>query len=101
MRKWQAREASYPRAGGNSTSPGITRPRVCFADEEEVIGIDSTPPPGSPATLEHEPEVVPMEEDSGSEEEEEIPPKKAAKRASQKTGTQQARQVPVKLRSEA
>jgi hypothetical protein len=98
MRKRQAHDVSYPRAGGNAGIP--IHPRVSFTGNDEVIGQGPTLAPESLETLDHGLEEAAMEEDSGSEEEEERPWKQT-RQVSRKTGTQRARWVPIKLRLEA
>ena len=58
---------------------------------------DSPPMAESPGTLDYSPGPQEQEEDSESEEE----AQKKTRRASRKAGTQRARRVPIKLRSEA
>src|SRR5205807_1248195 len=97
MGKRQARQVSYPRAGGGAgESPG-GRPRVNFDADEEVIMRESPPMAESPGTLDYSPGPQEQEEDSESEEE----AQKKTRRASRKAGTQRARRVPIKLWSEA
>ena len=87
MRKRQARDVSYPRAGGSATGPA--GPRVSFAEDNDEL-------------IMQEPAASAEQSESEDEEEEETPlVKKTARRASRKTGTQRARRVPMKLRAEA
>ena len=85
MRKRQAREVSYPQAGGRSEAP----------EDEEMIMEVSPEPAG---TAQNSPESQYNENDSESEEEQPQPKKT---RRAWKTGVQQGRKVPIKLRAEA
>src|SRR5436853_2041524 len=96
-RKRQAREVSYPRAGGGAGESSGGSLWVSFDADEEVIMRESPPMAESPGTLDYSPGPQEQEEDSESEEE----VQKKTRRASRKAGTQRARRVPIKLRSEA
>ena len=87
IRKRQARAVSYPSVGGGAAGPAW--PRVSFAEGDDEVIMQA--PPASAEQLELE-EV---------EEEEILPVKKPTPRAWRKTGTQHARCIPIKLRTEA
>ena len=53
MRKRQAREVLYPRAGGSAGESSHHRPRVSFEADEEVIVEDTPPMAESPGTLDY------------------------------------------------
>ena len=55
MRKWQAREVSYPRARG-SVEPAATRPWISFDADEELIMQEPSSMVESPGTLNYSPE---------------------------------------------
>ena len=85
MRKRQAREVSYPQAGGRSETP---------EDEEMIVEVSPVPA----GTTQSSPE--PQDDENDSESEEEQPQPKNTRRA-RKTGVQQGRKVPIKMRAEA
>ena len=85
MRKRQARDVSYPQAGGRSETP----------EDKEMIVEVSPEPVGTAQNL---PE--PQDDADDSESEEEQPQLKKTRRA-RKTGVQQERKVPIKLGVEA
>ena len=85
MGKRQAREVSYPQAGGRSETP----------EDEEMMAEVSPEPAG---TAQNSPE--PQDDENNSESEEEQPQPEKTRRA-RKTGVQQGTKVPIKLRVEA
>ena len=85
MRKRQAREVSYPQAGGRSETP---------EDEEMIVEVT----PDLAGTAQNSPELQDDADDSESEEEQPQPKKT---RKTRKTGVQQGWKVPIKLRAEA
>src|SRR5437588_10332077 len=97
MRKRQAREVSSPKAGGSAGESSGSRPRVSFDADEEVIMREPPSMAESLGTLDYS--LGPQEQEEDSESEEEV--QKKTRRASRKVGTQRARRVPIKLRSEA
>ena len=84
MRNRQVREVSYPQAGGRSETP---------EDEEMVVEVSPEPA----GTTQSSPE--PQDDENNSQSEEEQPQPKKTRRA-RKTGVQQGRKVPNKLRAE-
>ena len=84
MRKRQAREVSYPLAGGRSETP---------KDEEMIVEVSPEPA----GTTQSSPELQDDKNDSKSEEEQPQPKKT---RRARKTGVQHGRKVPIKLRAE-
>ena len=88
MRKRQARDVTYPRAGGSAA--GSVERRVSFSEDNDEVIIQELP-----ATAEQ------SESEEEEEEETPLPGKKTARRGSRKSGTQRARRVPIKLRAEA
>ena len=85
IRKRQAREVSYPQAGGRSET---------LEDEEMIVEV--SPEPAGMAQNSLEPQDY--ADDSESEEEQQQPKKTRKER---KTGVQQRQKVPIKLRAEA
>ena len=85
MRKRQAREVSYPQAGGRSENP----------EDEEMI-VEVSPEPAVMAQNSPEPQ-----DDADDPESEEKQPQPKKTRKARKTGVQQGRKVPIKLRAEA
>ena len=85
MRKRQAREVSYPQAGGRSQTP-----------EDGEIMVEVSPQPAGMAQNSPEPQDYANDFES---KEEQPQPKKT--RRARKRGVQQGRKVPIKLRAEA
>ena len=85
MRKRQAREVSYPQAGRRSET---------LVDKEMIVEVSPEPA----GTAQNSPEPHDDENDSESEEEQPLPKKT---RKARKTGVQQWRKVPIKLRAKA
>ena len=85
MRKSQAREVSYPHAGGRSTTP---------EDEEMIVEVSPAPAGTAQNSLEQ------LAQDNDSESKgEQTQPKRTRK--ARKTGVQQGRKLLIKLRAEA
>ena len=85
MRKRQAREVAYPQAGRRSETP---------EDEEMIVEVSPEPAGTTQSSSE------PQDDENDSESKKEQPQPKKARRA-RKTGVQQGRKVPIKLRVEA
>ena len=85
MRKRQAREVSYPQAGGRSETP---------EDKEMIVEVSPEPTGTTQSSLE------PQDDENDSESEEEQPQLKKTRRT-RKTGVQQGQKLPIKLQAEA